>query len=78
MARERPHLIPVKFTKSTGNYSVGEIAGFPADVVQRLIDQGVAEKFKKEKAPKETKLRNRPVSEDKQALADRDTDYVTK
>ena len=79
MVNKNIKMFAVKFLKSSGAYTVGEIAGFPEEVAHRMIQDEVAVKYSPTKEEdKIAKLRNRPMGEDKQALQDRDTDYVTK
>ena len=79
MVNQNIKMFAVKFLKSSGAYTVGEIAGFPEEVAQRLIQDEVAVKYTPTKEEnKMAQLRNRPMGEDKQALENRETDYVTK
>ncbi|MAF25368.1 hypothetical protein CL634_07315 [bacterium] len=74
MVRDMSNAVKVKFLRSQGPYTVGEVASFAPDVAERLIHDEAAIKFKDEKPA----LRKRPIDENKQALAARETDYVTK
>ncbi len=51
----KENLVRVKFLRTKSPYTVGEIAGFPADKAQWYIDNGIAREYKKKKKDKEEK-----------------------
>ncbi len=63
-------LVKVKFLRTKSPYTVGEIAGFPADKAQWFVDNGIAKELKKKKKNKEEKQ----MSSDHRG----GPDYVTK
>ncbi|HCV39178.1 MAG TPA: hypothetical protein DGQ94_10740 [Pseudomonas sp.] len=52
----------IKFTGSWRGYSAGEIAGFPEDVAQSLVEGGRAELHEQKKTTKGAATRPKPAS----------------